>query len=245
MPPHRLELDRRRDMLQAIKEWTGVSDVIIITHYHYDHHSPDEVCFYEGKDVLLKHPRENINHSQRERAATLLGVVESCARSISPADSQEFTFGATRIVFSDPLHHGSSPALGFVISVMIQDHQKLVFTSDVQGPMNSEAVDFIIDHQPSTVILDGPPTYLVGARYKKSDIAQAIENIKKIININSVKTLIIDHHLLRDVNWQEYFTDLCHVKPGTRVCSAAEFAGKKVEVLEARRKELFGNQACE
>ncbi|MBN2620490.1 hypothetical protein JXB22_05295 [candidate division WOR-3 bacterium] len=244
MPPHTVELDRRRDMLESVKEWAGLSDVVIITHYHYDHHNPDEICLYKGKDILLKHPREHINQSQKQRAATLLGLIEPCARSVRTADSQEFIFGNTRIVFSPPLLHGNSPALGYVVGVLIEDDQKFLYTSDVQGPMNQEVVDFVIAHQPATIILDGPPTYQIGSHYKKSDINQAFENIKKIISATSIKSFIIDHHLLRDLNWQDYVSDLSSVKPATKICSAAEYLGKKVDILEARRKELYGGQVC-
>lgn len=245
MPPHTIELDRRREMLEAIKQWVNVSDVVIITHYHYDHHNPDEICLYQDKDIILKHPREHINQSQKQRAASLLGLIEPCARSVKTADNQEFVFGHTRVVFSPPLLHGTSPSLGFVVGVLIEDDQKLLYTSDVQGPLNQESVDFIVAHQPDIIILDGPPTYLVGSHYKKSDIAQAMENTKKIISSISATTFIIDHHLLRDLNWQEYVTELSTVKATTKVCSAAEYLGKKVDILEARRKELYGGQVCE
>lgn len=245
MPPHTIELDRQREMLEAIKEWASLADVVIITHYHYDHHNPDEICLYQGKDILIKHPREHINQSQKQRAATLLGTIEPYVRSIKPADTEEFLFGNTRIVFSSPLLHGNSPVLGYVIAVMIEDDQRFIYTSDVQGPMNQESVDFVITHQPSTIILDGPPTYQIGSHYKKSDITQAMENIKKIINATSIKSCIIDHHLLRDLNWQDYTSELSSIKPATRVCSAAEYLGKDVDILEARRKELYGGQVCE
>lgn len=240
LPPHRLELDRRREMLQSIKEWVAASNIVIITHYHYDHHNPDELSLYVDKDIILKHPRENINQSQKQRAATLLGMIEPCARSINIADSQEFTFGNTRITFSPPVLHGTSQKLGYVVEVLIEDDQSLLYTSDVQGPLNQEAMDYIIEKQPKTIILDGPSTYLVGSHYKKSDINRAMEHIKQIINKASVETCIIDHHLLRDLNWHDYVVELNGIKKTTTVCSAAEYLGKKVDILEARRQELYG-----
>ena len=53
LPPHKLELDRHREKWEAIKRWVGMSDMIIITHYHYDHHNPDEPTIYYNKDVFL------------------------------------------------------------------------------------------------------------------------------------------------------------------------------------------------
>lgn len=48
-------------------------DIIIITHYHYDHHIPNDPSAYEGRiAVFLKNPNIYINNSQRERAEHLL-----------------------------------------------------------------------------------------------------------------------------------------------------------------------------
>ncbi len=53
---------------QSIKEAAGKADVVIISHYHYDHFSPDDMSIYEGKLLLVKNPNCYINDSQRERA---------------------------------------------------------------------------------------------------------------------------------------------------------------------------------
>lgn len=243
LPPHRIELDRRREMLESIKQWVKASDIVIITHYHYDHHNPDEICLYENKDIFLKHPREQINESQRQRAAALLGLIESCAKTITIVDDNTFTIGKTRLVFSKPVFHGLSPQLGFVVEVYIEEKEKFLYTSDVQGPLSDEAVDFIVDMSPETIILDGPATYLLGTHYKKADITRALENIKKIIKISSVKELIIDHHLMRDLNWSSYREELANIRSKVKVCSAAEFLGKKEDILEARREELYKGAA--
>ncbi len=54
----------RRSVREAAKE----ADVIIISHYHYDHYSPDNMDLYMGKLLLVKDPNRYINDSQRERA---------------------------------------------------------------------------------------------------------------------------------------------------------------------------------
>ncbi len=244
LPPHRLELDRHREMWEAIKHWMSISDIVIITHYHYDHHNPDEREIYDNKDVLLKHPRAFINQSQKERAASLLSMIESRAKTISIADGETYNFGETRVTFSTPVYHGLSERLGYVLEVFIEEGEKFLFTSDVQGPLNDEAVNFIIKKAPDTIILDGPATYLLGSHYKKSDINLAIENLKKIIVNTPVKRLVIDHHLLRDLHWADYIIGLDSVKDEFEICSAAGYLGKKEEILEARRKELYEGTTC-
>jgi predicted metallo-beta-lactamase superfamily hydrolase len=245
LPPHRIELDRHQEMWKAVKHWVNVSDIIIITHYHYDHHNPDEQDIYDAKDIFLKHPREFINQSQKQRAAALLSMIESCAKTINIADGKTYTFGNTKLIFSEPVFHGLSDRLGYVIEVFIEDTKRFIFTSDVQGPLSDNAVNFIIDKAPDEIIIDGPATYLLGSHYKKNDIDLAIENLGKIISNTPVKKFVVDHHLLRDLNWENYVTGLRDIRQGVSVCSAAGYLGKNEDILEARRKELYKRAACE
>ncbi len=244
LPPHRCELDRHREMWQDIKKWVSIVDIVIITHYHYDHHSPDDLTFYENKDVYLKHPRENINPSQQERAKVLLGLIDQKARSIIYVDNHNFQIGGTRIIFSPPVIHGMLPKLGYVTEVLIEEDEKFLFSSDVQGPLNNEAMQFIIDSAPDILYIDGPATYLVGSHYKKSDINNAIENLSNVIMSTDVKTVIIDHHIMRDLNWNEYFDTLSKVKRQVQIITAASYSGKKEEPLEALRQQLYNSQSA-
>lgn len=244
LPPHRIELDRRREMLAAVKHWTSVSDIVIITHYHYDHHNPDDEGLYREKEVFLKHPRESITQSQRQRAEAFLAMIEPCAKKINIADGQEFDFGNTKIAFSEPVLHGLSARLGYVIEVFIGEKEKFVFTSDVEGLLDTSAIDFIIEKAPDIIIMDGPATYLQGSHYKKSHITQSITNMKKIVQKTHVKNLIVDHHLLRDTNWADYLCELSEMRCDTKVCSAAGYLGKSEDILEAKRKELYEGSSC-
>jgi hypothetical protein len=44
------------------------ADVVVISHYHYDHFTDFDRALYEGKLLLVKNPNEWINDSQRGRA---------------------------------------------------------------------------------------------------------------------------------------------------------------------------------
>lgn len=55
----------------AIKKAGEKADILVISHYHYDHFFPYEMNFYKGKTVFLKNPNEYINDSQRKRAEEL------------------------------------------------------------------------------------------------------------------------------------------------------------------------------
>lgn len=242
LPPHRIELDRHREMWESITRWVGMSDIVIVTHYHFDHHNPDHPEILRGKDVFLKHPREFLNQSQKERAATFLSRIEPYAKSINIADGESFDFGNTRISFSGPVLHGLTEKLGYVVQAMIEDGDRFVFTSDVQGPLNNGALDFIFDVKPNSIIIDGPATYLLGSHYKKSDIDRALENLMKIVDQCRLTSMIVDHHLLRDLNWGEYIGCLSKAKRGLRICSAAGFLGKDEDQLEAKRKDMYNGQ---
>jgi hypothetical protein len=242
LPPHQIELDRYHNMWKAVRRWVMSSDIIIVTHYHYDHHNPDEPELYEGKDVFLKHPREFINESQRERAAYFLSRIEPYAKAINIADNTHISFGKTNISFSKPVCHGASSRLGYVIQIFIEETERFIHTSDVCGPVNKDAVDFIIERQPHSIIVDGPLTYLLGSHYRKEDVSSSLENLKRIITETPIKNLVIDHHLLRDLSWHNYIDDLKGIKSSVLICSAAEFLGQKEELLEARRKEFYDAQ---
>ncbi len=242
LPPHHRELDRHREMWEAIKQWVSIADIVIITHYHYDHHNPDDAALYDNKHIYLKHPRENINPSQQERASVLLGAIEQKARSITLADNNHYEIGSTRIVFSPPVGHGILHKSGYVIEVLIEEDEKFLFSSDVQGPLNNEAMQFIIDSSPDILYIDGPAVYLMGSQYKKSEIDNTIANLSKVITSTNVKTVIIDHHLMRDLKWSEYINVLTRIKPQVRIVTAAGYCGKPEEPLEALRQHLYDGQ---
>ncbi|MEA2052959.1 MAG: MBL fold metallo-hydrolase [Euryarchaeota archaeon] len=55
----------RKAILRASKK----ADIVIISHYHYDHYFPTDLSIYKDKLVFAKNPNEYINDSQRARAA--------------------------------------------------------------------------------------------------------------------------------------------------------------------------------
>jgi hypothetical protein len=212
------------------------SDILIVTHYHYDHHNPQVPEIFSGKIALIKHPTEKINASQKQRARYFLSLIKP--KILEYADGKEFSFGDTKIKFSPPVFHGTNSRLGYVIEVCIEyQGEKFLHSSDVEGPAIQEQVDFILKEKPNVVFIDGPMTYMLGYKYSVKNYQKSIENLRKIAEI--VDIIVLDHHLLRDLNWREKVKDVEKIK---HVLSAAEFAGKKEELLEARRKELYETQ---
>lgn len=238
LPPHPLEYQRMDEHWKSIRKYAKEADVLIITHYHYDHHDPDFPEMYAGKIVLIKHPAENINRSQSGRANFFLKQVEDMPEKLEYADGREFSFRDTSVGFSNAVFHGTGKRLGYVVEVCIREgEESFLFTSDVEGPNTKEQTEFIIKENPNIVYLDGPLSYLLGYRYSYKSLAMAVENILRILKETDVEKLIIDHHFLRDLKWKERIAPVFGT--GKKVLTAAEFLGIKNELLEARRRELF------
>lgn len=242
LAPHPIEIERMQEHWKAIVKHAMQADVLIVTHYHYDHHNPNEnLEIYEGKIVFLKHPKENINYSQKRRAAYFLEQLSNLPEKIEYSDGKEFVFENTKIKFSQAVFHGTNSKLGYVTEVLIDDGYKLVHTSDVEGPSTAEQAEFILQNEPNLVILDGPLSYMLGYRYSHKSLELAIENMLKIVSMDSLKTLVVDHHFLRDLQWKERIASVFEEAEncGVKLITAAELANKPIEMLEAHRKELY------
>ncbi|MCX8162917.1 MAG: hypothetical protein RMJ00_03325 [Nitrososphaerota archaeon] len=243
LPPHSLEIEKMKEDWEKILEYGCKADILIVTHYHYDHHNPDEgLDMYDDKIVFIKNPRVNINLSQKLRAAYFLERMGSLPYRLEEADGGEYVFGSTRIKFSKPVFHGTNPRLGYILEVLIDNGvERLVYTSDVEGPSLDDQVNFMIESKPTMAFVDGPMTYMLGYRYPKASLDRSIENLYRLMDGGHVKTLILDHHLLRDLAWMDRMKPLLDRagKIDVKVMTAAEFIGRIPSLLEAKRRELY------
>ena len=242
LPPHPLEIERELELWQDIKDHAARADILVVSHYHYDHHNPEDTTLYENKILYTKHPEENINKSQFKRASYFLGKLKDIPECIKIADGSEFLHGKTLIRFSSAVCHGTNPRLGYVVQTAIEcGGEKFIHTSDVEGPAMPDQIRFVIEEQPDVVILDGPMTYMLGFRYSKKSLELSIENMKRIITETPAHTIIPDHHFTRDLRYRERIVPVYEAADdaGKRVITAAEYAGRDIEILEARRKELY------
>jgi hypothetical protein len=242
LPPHPVELKRKMELWVIIKEHVRKSDVVVITHYHYDHHNPEEVEIFRGKTMLIKHPQKRINRSQKGRAAYFLEKLKGMPERIDFADGKRYVFGETEIVISDPVFHGVSNKLGYVIEVFVDDGKSsFLFSSDVEGPIHREQVEFMIKCNPEAVFIDGPMTYMLGYRFSVKSFEGSIQNLKELIDKTNVRYIITDHHLTRDLNWREKIDKVIEYgeNAGVKVTSAAGFLDQDDMLLEAMRKELY------
>lgn len=240
LPPTNKEIETLQEIKETIRTYAKTSDILTISHYHYDHYDPYET-FYNGKKVFVKSIKDNINKSQKKRGYDFQKQVKDKCELIY-ADDSSYLFENTTLSFSSPFFHGpDNVILGYVLITTVKDDTKtLVHASDVQGPVTKEATDYIIQQQPDVLIMDGPPTLFLGWRFSQQNLKDASDNLKKIIGQTDCN-VILDHHLLRDLQYRKRFNEP-YSKYDEKIKTFAEYLGKENNMLEAHRKTLWENE---
>jgi len=252
--PHPREY-QARDLCRArIREYAAKADVIVVSHYHNDHHTPnytetvwlgssleESEQVYQNKIVLVKDIRNWINFSQRRRGWMFQRFVRKIGSKCEVADGKTFEYGGTKVKISEPVPHGEEHSeLGWIIMTTIESQgEKVLHASDVQGPMYKQTTRSILKAKPDLLILGGPPLYLEGVKVEASSIRQGIKNAAGIAR--RVPTLIFEHHSLRSENWRDKSTPVfdAGAKAGNKVTTGAEYLGMAPNLLESRREQLY------
>ena len=255
LPPHPVEFQTIAELRPKIAEAADKAEVVTISHYHFDHHTPsfedwvvnwteaNETArqIYQDKVVLVKNPREKINASQRQRAYMFQKTGGKYAKTLEAADGKTFSFGGTTLRFSVPVAHGSEDSmLGWVIMAVVEcESERFMFAPDVQGPMSSRTLELILNEKPTMIMLGGPPFYLAGFRVEAAQLEQGLQNLKRIVE--AVPLVIVEHHALRDDSWQQKILSVQQQASmvGHSVMTAAEYSGNENVFLESRRKRLY------
>jgi len=243
--PHEIEFETLKRHKEMIAEEARDVDLFIVTHYHYDHfpRPREDIEWLRGKRILLKDPSNVINFSQRWRSRIFLDKLRKVEARPRVADSKRFRLGRCKIRFSNPVKHGNDERLGYILEVLIEaDGERILYTSDVEGIVDDDQLDFILRSKPHVVICDGPMTYILGTRFREIDLKKSIQNLVKVLRMESVESLILDHHLLRDLDWRTWLKPVFEEAEtlDKRVFTAASYMGVEERLLEARRRELYG-----
>jgi predicted metallo-beta-lactamase superfamily hydrolase len=239
--PHRLEKQRERDHWRTIKECVKKSQVLTVSHYHFDHHNPDAPSIYRGKTVLLKNPEEDINKNQQTRARSFINKINNYTKKVHVADGETFEFGNTTLTFSKPVQHGPTLRMGYVVELAIDDGgNTFVHTSDIQGASVKGQMSFILDTNPDTILMDGPFSTLMMMDQGRP-LKRAEKNIIQIMKETNVKDFMIDHHFLREEKYRERIPEIFRAakKEKVNLTTCAGFLGKEEDLLEARRSKLY------
>lgn len=247
-------------LLESLRKQIIVSaetvDLIVVSHFHHDHFMPffrnyalfwssrdDAEALYGGRKVWCKDIRTRINYSQQRRGYNFIRSARKVAQEVVYADGKALKIGKTLIRFSPAVPHGESGTeLGWVIMTAIRCGSfSMVHASDVQGPMVKETADWILSQKPDVLILAGPPTYLSPERVSKEVITIAANNLGVLAE--QVPMVIVDHHLLRDLEWHQWLEPIQQRanELGNQVMTVAEVLGRPYNQLEAKRKSLYEN----
>lgn len=83
---------------------------------------------------------------------------------------------------------------------------------------------------------------MLGYRYSMKSLRASVKNIIKVLRETKVEKFIVDHHLLRDLEWRKRMSDIFETaeKLDKEILTAAEYLGLENDMLEARRRELYG-----
>ena len=242
--PHVMEKWCLEKHLELIRLFARSTDIIVITHYHDAHLLFDDPGFYHGKTLYVKNPNQSIDANQRSRAFTWLRSVRRIAEEVVYADGRTIVWEAARMVFSKPVPHGSMDKREFVIQVAVHEHDTtFLFTSDVEGLVHDKQIEFILEQNPGILYLDGPETYPQGGVEDNPRFKSALRRLQTVLEKTRIVLLIIDHHLLRDLQWKSKIQSLLSFaqQKGIRVTTAAGFRGEDEKLLEARRQQLYEN----
>ena len=300
----------REKAYERILRYGASSDVVVISHYHYDHHVhpsrlEEMAGLFKRKTLLVKDPNQWINKSQRKRSLDFLSslyrifgeeesfekvlsqsrfvmkkdlteeypktsaiwqrakgkkmmvyqaklrwfekIVESWRKNkwiedfkvgdtkVMLADGKSFTFGDTKICFSQPMFHGQFlDNIGWVLGVLVKfDDDKFLFTSDLQGPIIEEYADWIIRSEPDFIVADGPPLYTYGFMIGKEDVEQVIKNMQNIMREARPRGILWDHHMCRGLFRSKLKRVYSYAKKlNVKICTAAEYIGRKPLIEE-------------
>jgi predicted metallo-beta-lactamase superfamily hydrolase len=254
--PHPIEYKALKDARNSIERFASKADIITISHYHFDHYTAAwssieakwtwssynaSKKIYGGKVVLAKDYQDSINASQRRRGWIFSKIANEFVKEIRYADSSTIKFGETIINFSQPLPHGEdNTSLGFVLSLYIKHgDEDLLYCPDFQGPMSDKALSYILNINPTRLIIGGPPIYLSEYKVLAQSIEKGFKNLTKIVS--KVPLTIVDHHMMRDKKALGRLKDLKEKasENGNTLMTFAEYLGKQNTLLEAMRPQLY------
>jgi predicted metallo-beta-lactamase superfamily hydrolase len=258
LAPIRYGLRPTREELMALElakeeviKFCRLADIVIVTHYHYDHHPyPEDEKMYKecftDKIVLAKDINNNVNFSGRKRGKIFEDKLKGLAKSLEYADGREFDFNSVHISISPAVWHGDvGSKVGKVIMVFIEDkNDSFLFGSDAQSLADPSALKWVEEKDPKFLIVDGYPTIFLGWKFKESSFFSAKRNLKEVIENVNAKQIILDHHIVRDLNYKERIEDVIEdaEKFGKKINTAAEFLGMENLFLEGWRKEIYKNE---
>jgi len=202
---------------------------VTVSHFHADHVRV-EPALYAGRQVWAKDPRRMIDPHQGAQGREFWRTVSPHCR-LEPAEGRWVELDGVTMRFSPPLPHGpEGSGFGYVVAVTVDDGERFVHASDLQGPASPVATAYLLRERPDLVYLSGPPTYLQG-QIGREVVQRGIDNLVRLVGETGCR-VIVDHHAVREPRFRDR---LAHAFDTGRVVTAAEYLGRRDECLEAWR----------
>ena len=198
-------------------------------------HSRDWGDYASRRAELLRRGRESFEKLVRLWASESWvreEIVLADGTRILFVDEGVYEANNVRIKLLGPHFHGIEyDATGWVVPVLLEvNNYKLLFTSDLMGPIIEDYASEILSIDPDILVADGPPTYLFPYMFNRVNLKRAVDNMVRIIlGSQKLKLVIYDHHLLREKRWRQRVAEVFRVseKAGVPVLTAAECLGEK------------------
>jgi predicted metallo-beta-lactamase superfamily hydrolase len=237
--PHPLQVAQGERIRQRILTALTTATDVVFSHFHGDHiplldANPYQLAigqlpanFHKGP-CWSKSP-DGLDGKMMRRAQDLkdlLGVNLHCAEDLIDGCIQ----------FSKAVLHGGGRDTGrdgVMMTRIDLGDAVFVHASDIQL-LDAAIVDYIIAWQQDIVLAAGPPLYL--ERLSPGMRQLAWENGLRLAQ--NVRTLILDHHLMRGQQGPVWLADLS-AAAGRDVYCAADFMGSERLFLEGERGKLY------
>ncbi len=192
--------------------------------------------YQERKEELLAQGKswfDRIVNSWRE--PPWLSPFEAGGTEVRFCDGAAFSVGGTKVRFTKPLFHGIEYArMGWVIGLILEHKAtKIVYTSDLQGPVIEDYAEWIIREAPDVLVLDGATTYVLGFMLNRINLQRIITNVCAILCHIDIQVIIYDHHVARGALFKERLSQVYDTafREGRAFLTAAEWLGREPLVL--------------
>jgi predicted metallo-beta-lactamase superfamily hydrolase len=238
--PHPVQVAQGERMRQRILAALTTATDVVFSHFHGDHIPLRDANPYQlaigqlpanfHKISCWSKSQGTHNGKMKQRTQDLKELL-----GVNFHDAENHTDGC--ICFSKAVLHGGGrdPGRDGVMMTRIDlGDAVFVHASDIQL-LDAATIHYIIAWQPDIVLAAGPPLYLQTLSPGMRKLAWA-NGLRLAQNI---KTLILDHHLMRGQQGPLWLADLS-AAAGRKVYCAADFMGCERLLLEAERVKLYG-----
>ena len=152
-------------------------------------------------------------------------------------EGKTFRFGPLKLRFTKPLFHGIEYSrVGWVFATIVEwKGKKLLPSSDLNGPIIEDYADWIIEENPTHLILDGPMTYMLGYTMNRTNFRRVLANAKRIVEEDDFEVMIWDHHLPRESRFRTRTKEVWELakRLGKNLLTASEYQLRKKPVVES------------